>query len=76
VRAILYGPGTDPTIRASALCTWDTTRLNFQCNIKTPRVLLTGTRNPYFIAAQETAPDGTAFIDAPGAGNPETVFFK
>ncbi|HEX5503698.1 MAG TPA: hypothetical protein VFW96_13830 [Thermomicrobiales bacterium] len=78
VRAILYGPGVDGPIQASALCTWDAKYLFFQCDIKTPKGLSSAPAQ-YFIAAQETlTPNGAAstFFTVPGAGNPETVSFK
>ncbi|MGN6358970.1 MAG: glycine-rich protein [Thermomicrobiales bacterium] len=78
VQAILYGPGATGPIQASAPCTWDAKNLFFQCNIKTPKGLLSAP-NQYFIVVQETlTPNGAAstFFTVPGAGNPEPVSFK
>jgi hypothetical protein len=76
VKATLTGPGISPQ---SALCTWNSTNLLFQCNIKTPTGLKTGTANPYQITAYENV--GAGFVLAPAVAtastpNPETIFFK
>jgi hypothetical protein len=74
VKATLAGPAISSQ---SALCTWDSTSLLFQCNIKTPSGLKTGTANPYTITASEDL--GSGFIIAPAVGqaaNPETIYFK
>lgn len=79
VRVVLSGAGTSGPVRADALCTWNATDLDFQCNIKTPKGLTTGRTNPYFITAQETmTPNGSSssFFAVPGAGNLEIVYFK
>jgi hypothetical protein len=75
VRVILFGPGTDGAIVASAVCAWVAS--NFQCNLKTPKGLPAGTS--YSIVAQETlTPNGPedTFFAAPGTGNAATVNFK
>ena len=74
VEAVLAGPAISPI---TVLCTWSSANLAFQCNIKTPRGLKTGTSNPYTITAAENI--GGGFITAPPVGtavNPETVYFK
>jgi len=74
VKATLAGPAISPL---TAPCTWNSTNLAFQCNIKTPSGLKTGTTNPYTITATENL--GGGFIAAPAVGtalNPETVYFK
>jgi hypothetical protein len=58
VKATLSGPGITTV---SALCTWNSLTLLFQCNIKTPSGLVTGTA--YQITAQENV-TGT-FMTAP-----------
>jgi hypothetical protein len=75
VRAVLSGPGTSGPVVATAACTWNSTTAFFQCNIKTPKGLLTGTGNPYLVAAQEQGGTGS-FFTVPGNGNPEVVYFK
>jgi hypothetical protein len=74
VMATLAGPGISPQ---SVLCGWNATGLFFQCNIKTPSGLKTGSANPYTITVSENL--GTAFVTAPPVGsavNPEVVYFK
>jgi predicted outer membrane repeat protein len=71
VKATLTGPGISPH---SVLCTWNTTSLFFQCNIKTPSGLHTGKTNPYQITVYENT--GGGFAKAPGTANPETIYFK
>jgi hypothetical protein len=74
VKATLSGPGITTV---SAVCTWNSVGLFFQCNIKTPSGLLTGTT--YQITADENV-TGT-FVTAPAVSsattpNPESVLFK
>jgi hypothetical protein len=72
VEATLAGPGISPQ---AVLCSWSGSY--FQCNIKTPTGLKTGTGNPYTITAAENV--GTGFVTATPVGtavNPETVYFK
>ncbi|HEY2305480.1 MAG TPA: hypothetical protein VGI05_06320, partial [Streptosporangiaceae bacterium] len=73
VKATLSGPGITTV---PALCTWNSVNLFFQCNIKTPSGLLTGTA--YQITAYENV-TGT-FVLAPTVStatpNPESVYFK
>jgi hypothetical protein len=74
VTATLTGPGTSPQ---TAPCTWNATNQWFQCNIKTPTGLHTGTANPYQITAYENVGAGPVRAPAVGtAANPETVYFK
>ena len=70
VAATLAGPGIDPQVE---LCSWN--GQHFQCNIKTPKSLLTDTE--YTITVSEAV--GTGFVTAPAVGsaiNPVTVSFK
>jgi len=70
--ATLAGPNISPL---TVLCSWSGSY--FQCNIKTPTGLKTGTGNPYTITVSENL--GTGFVTAPPVGsavNPETVYFK
>jgi hypothetical protein len=72
VEATLAGPNISPL---TALCSWSGSY--FQCNIKTPTGLKTGTANPYTITVSEKL--GTGFVTAPPVGsavNPEIVYFK
>jgi hypothetical protein len=74
VKATLSGPRISTV---SAVCTWNSVNLFFQCNIKTPAGLVTGTA--YQITAQENV-TGT-FVTAPAVStattpNPETIYFK
>ena len=74
VEAILAGPAISPQ---SAVCTWNTMGLYFQCNIKTPSGVKTGTANPYTISAAVNLGSGfTAVAPFGSAVNPETVYFK
>jgi hypothetical protein len=80
VKVILTGPRPSTTQLASALCSWITKGLFFQCNLKTPGGLKTGMTYAYGLTALENV--GTGFITAPpytntaADVNPETVFFK
>ena len=74
VQVTLSGP---PAISVTVPCSWDPVNQFFQCNIKTPKGLLTGDANPYTITAYEDV--GTGFVVAPPVGtavNPETIYFK
>jgi hypothetical protein len=75
VRAELSGPGTTGPTLVATICTWNSTTGFFQCNLKTPKGLQTGTSHPYLITAQEKGTTGS-FFNVPGSGNPETVYFK
>jgi Subtilase family len=75
VRATLSGPGSDGPVLVAATCTWNSATAFFQCNLKTPKRLLTGAANPYYVTAQEKGTTGS-FFSAPGTGNPEAVYFK
>ena len=74
VKATLSGPGISTV---SAVCTWNNTALLFQCNIKTPSGLVTGTA--YQITAYENI-TGTFTITPPVSTattpNPEIIYFK
>jgi hypothetical protein len=80
VKATLSGPNATATILASSLCTWSTSSQLFQCNLKTPPGLRTGSNNAYSITALENV--GGGFLPAPpytsraADTNPETIFFK
>jgi hypothetical protein len=74
VEATLAGPAISPQ---TALCTWNGMGFYFQCNIKTPSGVKTGTANPYTITALLNL--GSGFTAVPPFGsavNPETVYFK
>jgi hypothetical protein len=75
VWATLNGSGSSGPIVVSQQCTWDAQHGNFQCNVTTPKGLMTGTAHPYFISAQTKTGTGT-LVNAAGSGNPETVYFK
>jgi hypothetical protein len=80
VQAALTGPDGSTTQLASAACTWVTTGPFFQCNLKTPAGLKTGTTNPYNLTAMQKV--GGQFVpvppytSAPADANPETIFFQ
>jgi hypothetical protein len=72
VQVTLAGPGISAQ---STLCSW--TGSNFQCTIRTPRGLLTGTSHPYTITASENL--GGGFVTARPTGsavNPEVIYFR
>jgi hypothetical protein len=75
VEAILMGPGIAPQ---TSLCTWNTAGgLYFQCNIKTPGGLKTGTSNPYTLTTALNLGSGFTTIPPVGSAvNAETVYFK
>ena len=75
VWATLNGIGTSGPIVVSQQCTWNAQQGNFQCNIKTPKGLMAGSANPYFLSAQTRTGTGT-LVNASGSGNPETIYFK
>jgi hypothetical protein len=74
VQATLSGPGTAGPVVVSALCTWDAQHGNFQCNLKTPKGLVTTAGSSYYLSAQ--VKNGSTFANATGTDNPEIVFFK
>jgi hypothetical protein len=74
VEATLSGPGASTTVLTHAFCSWNSTYLFFQCNLKTPSGLKTGKANPYQITVSENL--GGGFVPAPGTANPETIYFK
>jgi hypothetical protein len=80
VEVTLTGPNGNTTQLASALCTWVTTGQFFQCNLKTPSGLKTGTTNPYSLSAMQTV--GGHYVPAPpftntaSDANPETIFLQ
>jgi hypothetical protein len=74
VEVTLTGPAITPH---STLCSWEKGPQVFQCNVKAPSGVLTGTSHPYSITAAENV--GFGFVTAPAVGtaiNPETIFFK
>lgn len=74
VEATLAGPAISPQ---PALCTWNGIWLYFQCNVKTPSGVKTGTGNAYTITAALNLGSGfTAIPPSGSAVNPETVYFK
>jgi hypothetical protein len=80
VEVILTGPNGNTTQLSSALCSWVTNGAFFQCNLKTPSGLKTGTANPYSLTALQKV--GGHFIPTPSYNqtaadaNPETIYFK
>ena len=78
VEVTLTGPNGNTTQLASALCTWVTKGQFFQCNLKTPSGLKTGTTNPYSLTAMQNV--GGHYLSAPpytntaSDANPETIF--
>jgi hypothetical protein len=79
VEVTLTGPNGNTTQLASALCTWVTKGQFFQCNLKTPSGLKTGTTNPYSLTAMQNV--GGHYVSAPAYtntasdANPGTIFF-
>jgi Carboxypeptidase regulatory-like domain len=79
VEVTLTGPNGNTTQLASAPCTWVTKGQFFQCNLKTPSGLKTGTTNPYNLTAMQNV--GGHYVPAPpytntaSDANPETIFF-
>jgi hypothetical protein len=74
VEVTLTGPAITPH---STLCSWEKGPQVFQCNVKAPSGVLTGTSHPYSITAMENV--GFGFVTAPAVSpaiNPETIFFK
>jgi hypothetical protein len=77
----LSGPtGGTAITPVTAPCSWNSTNLFFQCNLKTPTLKQIGSKYPYQITAYENL-GGTNVKLLPyttGAAdvNPETVFFK
>jgi predicted outer membrane repeat protein len=66
---------TGGSLSQTAPCTWNVTGEYFQCRIKTPTGVTTGTA--YQITAYENV--GAGFVQAPAVGtavNPEKVYFK
>jgi len=60
---------------AGGLCSWNNAGRYFQCNIGTPKGLLTGTRH----TITDSVLVGTGFVTAPAVGsavNPETIYFN
>jgi hypothetical protein len=72
VQVTLSGPGITPV---TASCAWAGTV--FQCNIKTPGAIRTGSANPYTLLVSESV--GGVLVPAQQVGtatNPETIFFS
>jgi hypothetical protein len=80
VQVILSGPNGSAAQLASAPCTWVTKGQLFQCNLKAPSGLKTGTSNPYSLTARQNV--GGQYVLAPpytsaaSDANPETIFFQ
>jgi hypothetical protein len=78
VEVTLTGPNGNTTQLASALCTWVTNGQFFQCNLKIPSELTTGTTNPYSLTALQNV--GGHYVAAPpytntaSDANPATIF--
>jgi hypothetical protein len=78
VEVTLTGPNGNTTQLASALCTWVTKGQFFQCNLRTPSGLKTGTTNAYRLTAMQNV--GGHYVPAPpfsntaSDANPETIF--
>ena len=79
VEVTLTGPGGNNTQLASAPCAWVTTGQFFQCNLKTPSGLKTGTTNPYSLTAMQNVGGHyvpvAPFTNTASDANPETIFF-
>jgi hypothetical protein len=79
-QVILSGPNGTATQLASALCTWVTKGQFFQCNLKIPSGLATGTTNPYGLTTMQNV--GGQYVLAPpytnaaSDANPETIFLQ
>jgi hypothetical protein len=74
VEVVLSGPGITPV---ATLCTWDPVGLDFQCSIKTPKGLLTGTSNPYTVTAELNLGSGFTAVPSNGSAvNPAIIYFK
>jgi hypothetical protein len=79
IEVTLTGPNGSTGQLASASCMWVTTGQFFQCNLKTPAGLKTGTANPYSLTTMQNV--GGHFAPAPpytnaaSDANPETIFF-
>jgi len=74
VRAMLAGPAINPVM---VTCTWKATTKVFNCPIKIPARVRTGTSNRYTITAAENV--GLGFVKVPAVGkgsNPETIHFR
>jgi len=72
VQAVLNGPGITQQTTA---CRWYS--IVFECSVKTPKTVKTGTSYPYMITAQENV--GAGFLIAPPIGpaqNPVMIYFK
>jgi hypothetical protein len=64
---------------ATAACSYTTTNHSYECNLKTPSGVKTGSSHPYYITAYEQV--GASYLVAPLAAsprtpNPEIVYFK
>jgi len=79
VEVTLTGPSGNTTQLASAPCTWVTKGQFFQCDLRAPSGLKTGTTNPYSLTAMQNV--GGHYVPAPpytntaSDANPETIFF-
>ncbi len=64
---------------ATVACSYSTTNHSYECNLKTPSGVKTGSSHPYYITAYEQV--GASYLAAPLAAsprtpNPEIVYFK
>ncbi|HEU5214568.1 MAG TPA: PASTA domain-containing protein, partial [Gaiellaceae bacterium] len=79
VEVTLTGPNGGTTQLATAACTWAATGQFYQCSLKAPSGLKTGTTNPYSLTATQSVAGqfvpAPSYTDAPADANPETVFF-
>jgi hypothetical protein len=80
VQVILTGPNGNAAQLASASCTWVSKGQTFQCNLKAPSGLKTGTTNPYSLSALQNVGGqyvlAPPYTNAPSDANPETIFFQ
>jgi len=80
VETTLAGPNGDTTQLASAPCSWVSNGQFFQCSLKPPSGLKTGTTNPYGLTALQNV--AGHYVPAPpytntaAHANPETIFFQ
>jgi hypothetical protein len=80
MQVVLTGPNGNTTQLASAPCTWVTKGQFFQCTLKIPSGLPTGTTNPYSLTAMQSV-GGQYVLTPPYTGaasdaNPETIFLQ
>jgi hypothetical protein len=80
VDVTLTGPSGNTAQLAWAPCAWVTSGQFFQCNLKPPPGLKTGTSNPYSLTAMQNVGGhyvpGPPYTDTAADANPETLFFQ